>query len=644
MTTTINDIFYDMLISDDRTTPPVSPQNKLWDSPPYAKDVNDKDVKPKRDIIFLKIKEYSTADTVLIKSMLDDTYPNQIGFDENGNLFAVESTVSLAAWNIKKFPSSPGFPEGKPMMFDNPLFVHIPKQTQLPDVWKDNNTITENFSSFVYPSNNGYKFVSSLFFNIDLKYFMSLYDDKYSLFYNPLHRKGFKSQYNNETKQESWTTQRLDKIFNSYCEATMTNWDRGNKGAVFADPTCSCIYKKYSGSEKCLPDSHGYCQPAFLENGLTWQNKGNEFLTVNHPTAALTAIIPKIACDDSNGACNYEKGNMKDHSFMHDFTNNLLGARSEAAPHKHAECPTAETITICQQLFGVDGNANFENNTIKNECGNDGIRLDNQDEIAQDCGDDGYFDACDEDCWRYYVPPDENLWPVGNGAQCKDPEADPNGVSSETWDYNAHAKPFGVVKRKCTGKEPGDDNKCVYQDCEQEWGPCQKGTCIRTKKEIKEQKGGGKACSKPNEEEKCFDEDVGCDSLNCYGEWGECNSDCISTYKIMNQAKNGGLECDIKDGTEKACLSGVDECPEDGSCKYSYGECDNKTCQQPIMIDKQAVRNGIPCNPNKTSMECDVTSQCDKYNEEDSINYTLYIVIAIIILLIVIASVILFMQ
>ena len=132
-------------------------------------------------------------------------------------------------------------------------------------------------------------------------------------------------------------------------------------------------------------------------------------------------------------------------------------------------------------------------------------------------------------------------------------------------------------------------------DCQLgDYGPCS-ATCgggTQTQQILVEAQNGGscnpdtRACN----EQPC--------PIDCAGDWGECEGECGSTgtqtFIISQPAMYGGAECDYEDGATQAC--DTDPCPED--CYGEWGECAGEcgtTGEQTFTILQQAVNGGAEC-------------------------------------------------
>jgi hypothetical protein len=144
-----------------------------------------------------------------------------------------------------------------------------------------------------------------------------------------------------------------------------------------------------------------------------------------------------------------------------------------------------------------------------------------------------------------------------------------------TFVVDVHAENGGI---ECAYEEgvklPCNNGHCKV-DCVGDWGICT-GNCdtggIQTFSITKPAANGGAECDFEDAETRDC-EIPGC-TLDCVGEWGECEGECgvegVQTFNVLQAAGPGGKVCEFADGATQVC--------QDAPCKVDciwteWSEC-----------------------------------------------------------------------
>lgn len=261
--------------------------------------------KPRTQIRFFKIKTWDIDESAQIKEIINRhaNIDNATIFDNNGHLY--EINLEGEDYNLNTWGNNPE----KTSLFNNPLFTdstgdpvydpippwpttvegvnptpYISNSPNHPNnpVGIDEYNITKYLNKFGTESADtiGTPSVSArlarghvhenILFNRNLKYFIKKNpaDDRYSLYYNPIHRTNFRDVVESNSARQALRlvdgnvgvteAEDIEDILNNYCAGTTTE-DVANSVTVagvplgrirWADPTCGCMSSVKLGGDR----------------------------------------------------------------------------------------------------------------------------------------------------------------------------------------------------------------------------------------------------------------------------------------------------------------------------------------------------------------------------------------------------------
>jgi hypothetical protein len=160
-------------------------------------------------------------------------------------------------------------------------------------------------------------------------------------------------------------------------------------------------------------------------------------------------------------------------------------------------------------------------------------------------------------------------------------------------------------------------------DCDGAWSTCAYDCGDRTFSIHAEQGGAGLRCtSSAGDTRPCAAGQGDCPSdVDCVGNWGSCNSDCLKTFGVLIARQGQGSQCEAGDSATEVCAAGEDECPQNIDCIGSFSVCARDCSGKVYEITTEQSGLGVQCHTNAGTTQtcspgegqCPVNTDCVGY-------------------------------
>lgn len=485
---------------------------------------------------FFVVSVMTVEQSSAIDTALNGDGTNQLYFDKDGNILAVNTTVDGIA--ERTFIKNPLTDEDRKNI--------ITEGMSLTNTFADQTRMTYIDPTNLYSNDQYYE--SPQFTNRDIIMCPSLkwilFNDRgtYKLLYNPIQAKNFKD-YCNDADFTSAINMARD-----YCSSLMTNLknDEIDKRLCFVDPTCNAYYT----DNTCINSKAGINMNAIPSIGQ----------------GLIADLGSRCVCDNPAFDYNPRSDNYYDKETTFLETDGKFRKKYTKAMNANCDVPITYQLNDCRIIIEAGGNVNIKDSDIGNECQNtlDKASCADFDEATcpqgqrlvknpQSIPDPSEERCCANFCSDFSCPDgkvliDNSETAEGNDADtcCRDKPIDAKLCK----DFSAC--PDGMKLKDKSDTIVGDDvDKCCVNKLCRDF-ECPEGTKLRTIFGDKPLEG--------NTSGEC------CVPKTC----GDFKGTCDSGTQLVSEPEN------VTGSTKDRCCVNK-PCPGGGNCSNN-GKCNGGTC------------------------------------------------------------------